>query len=336
MNLAMSIITEEMQNLSATINEAMSELENACATAQKAWENNWLAVTQKMSIVSLHAKVKSHLDSGKNGLAQAIQTYENTNAVIKREIDGTYSIEVSTGNDISVPSTKQNANGQYEVTVEKVPEKVTYSIPYERIQAKLCEVQGNRQIKRDNGGPGRCETVSLVTLIRRRMVLDGKNPDELGYSVDEKDYVSRTDFHTGTGNTVYNNKISQAANSILEANTTKNIDSGTPVVGKKYAGYELKSSSERSQDGIVKLLQQHPEGLQVAMNYSNPSIYHKIVISDYSINTDGSYQFYVYDGVNGQSRTTLEESWIWKAGWKYTNKSAESFLNNLEYVRYLE
>ena len=291
------------------------------------------------AIVKADGALIRSLNSGISALNETIQRFKETEKSISKE---TNKIDSS---QIKVPSPSGNIRSTSDENTQSSSSVVPYaSNSYEEVEKKLSLVEGSVQIQSKWYPPegkthiGRCETVSLATLVRRRMVYDGKNPDELGYSVSKENYVSRNLFYTGQNEDVYDNKIPQAVNTILDQNKNS-----VPNKNKVYSGYTLRESNARSTNEIVALLQSHPEGIQVAMNYPKGSgpkqIYHKIVISDYTVKPDGSYQFYAYDGNSGNARLPLEETAIWSKkqnGWEQTGKSTESFFNNLEYVRYLE
>lgn len=317
MDVYMQVVTERMKDLSEKLSSASQQVEENCSSALRSLKElrGVFAFTSRWSITSTQQRIQDHLATGRKALEQAIQEYENANADLITIIE---------------------KGGVKSVTIQAGNKKVEYAVTYEDMQKVLKEVDGVRQIKRErvDAPPiGRCETVSLATLIRRRMTLDGKNPDALGYSISEADYVDRKDFFT-TGGGVNNSKIPQAVNTILthNKNNTPTTDSKNAV----YDGYTLKSSEARTTGEIVNLLQEHPEGIQVAVQ---GKMNHKIVISDYSIKDDGSYQFYCYDGVDGTERLKLEETWTWtdkNKGWAKTKKGVDEFFAELEYVRYLE
>ena len=138
--------------------------------------------------------------------------------------------------------------------------------------------------KQDDAG-WKCTWASIATILNRKQVTNDANPSfsrEGVYQSNPSMYWERT--YSSDGKTY---------------KTATRDTSGTGI----------------SEQELVKLLVEHPEGVQIYVKH--PSNYHAIVVTDFEINSNGTYQFYADDPVNNKSsnypdgRVKIEETWLY-------------------------
>ena len=181
----------------------------------------------------------------------------------------------------------------------KVTSDMTFYPVWKEFSAALNEVPGIAQNQYQTSGT--CTTAATAVILARRLVVDEKNEifDFLdvrkscfvasGYKNSTFGLYKMSNKHTGNGNTTYS----------LKKETLSNIRGNAQEITKY----------------IVKLLDEHPEGIVFYYNYGkNNTGHHAIVLSDYEILPNGKYQFYAYDSASSDylGRMKLEEIYSWK------------------------
>lgn len=136
--------------------------------------------------------------------------------------------------------------------------------------------------KQDAAG-WKCTWASIATVLNRRQIAEGKNPEFSREIVYQKNPPMQWEKEYSAGGKTYQTRS--------------------------------RSCSGISEEDMVKLLIEHPEGVQIYVKH--PSNYHAIVITDFEILPDGSYQFYADDPVNNREanypdgRVKVEETWLY-------------------------
>lgn len=190
----------------------------------------------------------------------------------------------------------------------------------------LTSVQGCKQ-HRNASGEGICTSCATVTLLRRKQFLDGK---PITFQVE--------DVRASLGAPFDNIMVSVGftANGTYWRDNYTVRDGNNTVYRTVIEGSgSLKNMSIASKkQHIISLLNSHPEGIIVYCNYGN-NRWHAIVISDYAVNSNGSYQFYAYDPAtnsNGYSyRTELEKTWL---RGRFSN--TDNLISNIMNIWYIE
>ena len=221
---------------------------------------------------------------------------------VRYGIPGVASKPQRTGYNFLGYSTSKNA-----ATAEYVPGKsimltsdLTLYAVWEKRETNLVSVPGVAQDQ--NGDKGTCTTAATAVILSRRLVVDGKYDEIFTYKDVRKScnnsfaIKNMTNSKTGNGNTTYSLK--------------------------KETLSSLRGNGQSIMEHIIKLLDLHPEGVVFYYNYGNDG-HHAIVLSDYELKSDGTYQLYAYDSgtSNMLGRMKLEDTYSWKksfgSGWSY-------------------
>ncbi len=150
-----------------------------------------------------------------------------------------------------------------------------------------------------------CTSAATAVLCARRLIVDNKTNETFTYE-NIRESVSNS-FRTGramsNGKTQYTLKFEELK--------------------------EYKSSPKSMMDKIASLLDEHKEGIVFYFTYGN-SGRHAIVISDYTQNPDGTYQFFAYDSSSTKElgRKKLEDTFRFRSSFgkgKSLNEKYENF-----------
>lgn len=157
---------------------------------------------------------------------------------------------------------------------------------YNSYRQKIDNINSQVPVGQEQDAAGwKCTWASIATVLNRKQVINDASPSftrEGIYQSNPSMYWERT--YTTEGNTY---------------RTATRDTSGTGI----------------SEQDLVKLLVEHPEGVQIYVKH--PSNYHAIVVTDFEIKPDGTYQFYADDPVNNRSsnypdgRVKIEETWLY-------------------------
>ncbi len=139
-----------------------------------------------------------------------------------------------------------------------------------------------------------CTWASTATMLKRRQALEGK---EITFSYSLVHSVNRR--------MVYAYKYTAPDGVVYETIT----ETGNSIDAKlKDAGFTSR------EEYLVNLLQKHPEGIVIYCNYATVSGQHAIVLTDYTLDEDGTIQFYADDPQNntkGAGRIPLESTYMY-------------------------
>ena len=206
--------------------------------------------------------------------------------------------------------------------------------------ARLREWSSNKdniqiQFKNLDNGIGQCYNAAHVNMLRRRMQLDNIGgplimPEDVYKATGSKHIVK-----SGINYYVEDAHASQtwAGYSILSPNKLAEYTVCNYYTQKTDGSLESFAKSKNCNsinEMLIKLLDNHPEGIAVHALYSGGM--HAIVISDYYIE-NGEYKFNIVDSVNQYVGSFDDDlSYHKSSRWKDWN----AFLGNIDYISYVK
>lgn len=288
--------------------------------------------------------VLSNLDSGISALETAINLYSATDNASKIDISK-LAVPTVVGFTASIlgPRTVKSAVnlakgattigkiinnvGKVDRYQEKINVMESIALPQYRYNRSTGTVYSGK--KTNDKDASICTTVSNVQLMNNYLSLNGSSGSiSVQQAIDKQKTKNKTAPYNATYGVTY-----EVDNYRM---TTVRVD------GKDYGGYGTRT------EYIVHLLDEHPEGIQLYMNYSGGA--HAITIVGYRnvTNDDGTsrYAFDAIDGVgyyddNGKLQsfdarvTDINSTWLFH---KYSKKDVQTLLNSsnvidLKYIR---
>lgn len=177
-------------------------------------------------------------------------------------------------------------------------------------QSALEEYQGLRQHLSDN-----CTNTCLAMIIQRYYLLHYGSCD-LVY-----DDINFNDFYWSVENYA-REKCSQ-----LPDGHTYYADGNTPQNMSESGGGSL-------QAGLATQLNIHPEGITLYGNYANGGS-HAIVVTGYTMNSDGSYNFTAIDPATGATTSLTETTLFLGRSYDCAYSSVDEMLGNLHFFQYI-
>lgn len=244
---------------------------------------------------TMSGKFVANMSLKSSGLLQQMLNVKN-----QLKIAGLIADRCATSYENADTVIRKNIQGLSEKTIS-TPTSTQHIQRYE--EEDLQAVSGVAQIE------DKCTSCALTTLIRRRQVVDGQDPSATYEQI--RSYLN--------GSFRWKNK------------ETDTIPYSTSYISKA----SILKSNDSVQDYIVKMLDEHPEGVEIYCSYGS-SGKHAVVISDYEVQPDGTIKFYAYDpaGTGSGSRTEripLEDTWLCKK----CGGSVDKVFNNLDKLLYI-
>jgi len=295
---------------SALLRKAVSKAENAQKKAGAAgdeahWGHSWSWGGNTYQLFSTNAE--SLIWSADSKLEEVLGKLEKLAAILEsgpeamKEIDRKYKSDLKdwrksgnhgeilwiVGGGATAGATNINSNKSPEDKYRDTVDRINKAVPVGQTQ------------ETEHSGSGLCTYSATTTLLRRKEAADGKEP-----SFDFGD-VHKT--NGGNGQIDSDGRWPDSEYAFGRKYTSKD---GQTTYQMSY------EDGNSSNDRIVELLKDHPEGIMI-WSPSSGGFNHAIVITDYEVKSDGSIQFYADDPVNNKSpdypsgRVPLEQTWFY-------------------------
>lgn len=279
-----------------TTNELKSQSQRLEAYAQE-MQDLYTRTKKAVNIIdsSMSAKFASNMMLKASGMLQQMLNVKN-----QLRIAGLIAERCATDYENADTVIRKNILG---LSPEVLNKPVSTQVIQKYEDDDLNSVEGIQQIG------DKCTSCALTTLIRRRQVVEGQDPNASFNEV--RKYLG--------GSFKWENK------------KTDTIPYSTKYISKS----GILKSHDSVQDYIIEMLDKHPEGVEIYCNYGSGK--HAIVISDYEVLPDGSIKFYAYDpSGNGSDyrteRIPLEDTWLYKK----CGGSTEKLFSSLDKLLYIE